>query len=103
MSNTSILSISLLILGSIALPDAARSAAISISYHQVGICKGYDTAAGPVTTRSDEAFAKSKPWTIQNPAEVSISTQRIFMWTNPLLNKMRRRLCGTRRAITESW
>ena len=55
MSNTSILSISLLISGSIALPDAARSAAIS--YHQVGICKSYDTPAGPVTARSDEAFA----------------------------------------------
>ena len=55
MSNTSILSISLLISGSIALPDAARSAAIS--YHQVGICKSYDAPAGPVTARSDEAFA----------------------------------------------
>jgi hypothetical protein len=55
ISNTSILSVSLLISGSIALPDAARSAAIS--YHQVGISKSYDTPAGPVTARSDEAFA----------------------------------------------
>jgi hypothetical protein len=31
--------------------------------------------------------SKSKPWTIQNPAKVSISTQRIFMWTNPLEQK----------------
>ena len=61
-----ILSVSLLISGSIALPDAARSAAISISYHQVGICKGYDTAAGPVTTRSDEAFAIFKIEAVDN-------------------------------------
>ena len=66
MSNTSILSVSLLISGSIALPGAARSAAISISYHQVGICKGYDTAAGPVTTRSDEAFAIFKIEAVDN-------------------------------------
>jgi hypothetical protein len=30
---------------------------INISYRQVGICKGYDSAAGPVRARSDEAFA----------------------------------------------
>jgi hypothetical protein len=56
----------LLIAGSIALPDAARSAAISISYHQVGICKGYDTAAGPVKARSDEAFAIFKIEAVDN-------------------------------------
>ncbi|MGB6175719.1 MAG: hypothetical protein WBF43_05150 [Methylocella sp.] len=55
-----------MIAGSIALPDAARSAAISISYHQVGICKGYDTAAGRVTTRSDEAFAIFKIEAVDN-------------------------------------
>lgn len=52
--------------GSIALPDAARSAAISISYHQVGICKGYDTAAGLVKARSDEAFAIFKIEAVDN-------------------------------------
>jgi hypothetical protein len=66
LSNTCLLSVSLVISGSIALPDAARSAAISISYHQVGICKGYDTAAGPVTTRSDEAFAIFKIEAVDN-------------------------------------
>jgi hypothetical protein len=65
-STKCILSVSLLILGSIALPDAARSAAISISYHQVGICKGYDTAAGPVKARSDEAFAIFKIEAVDN-------------------------------------
>ena len=60
------MSVPLLIAGSIALPDAARSAAISISYHQVGICKGYDTAAGPVKARSDEAFAIFKIEAVDN-------------------------------------
>ena len=63
-STRCILSISLLISGSIALPDAARSAAIS--YHQVGICKSYDTPAGPVTARSDEAFAIFKIEAVDN-------------------------------------
>lgn len=65
-STTCILSVPLLIAGSIALPDAARSAAISISYHQVGICKGYDTAGGPVKARSDEAFAIFKIEAVDN-------------------------------------
>ena len=62
------LSVSLLISVSIALPKCARGAARStaISYHQVGICKGYDTAADPVTTRSDEAFAIFKIEAVDN-------------------------------------
>jgi len=65
-TTTSILSVSLLISGSIALPECAWGAAISISYHQVGICKGYDTAAGPVKARSDEAFAIFKIEAVDN-------------------------------------
>jgi hypothetical protein len=60
------LSVPLLVAGLIALPDAARSAAISISYHQVGICKGYDTTAGPVKARADEAFAIFKIEAVDN-------------------------------------
>jgi hypothetical protein len=55
-SNTSILSASLLISGSIALSGCGRGAT-TISYRQAGICKAYDTAAGPVRARFDEAFA----------------------------------------------
>jgi hypothetical protein len=65
LTNASILSVSLLISRSIALPDAAHSAAI-ISYHQVGICKGYDTPAGTVTARSDEGFAIFKIEAVDN-------------------------------------
>ncbi len=65
-STKCIFSVLLLIAWSIALPDAARSAAISISYHQVGICKGYERQPGPVTTRSDEAFAIFKIEAVDN-------------------------------------
>ena len=54
-----------LALGGLAAPAFAGQT-IAISYHQVGICKGYDTAAGPVTTRSDEAFAIFKIEAVDN-------------------------------------
>ena len=52
-------------LGGLAAPAFAGET-IAISYHQVGICKGYDTAAGSVTTRSDEAFAIFKIEAVDN-------------------------------------
>ena len=52
-------------LGGLAAPAFAGET-IAISYHQVGICKGYDTAAGPVTARSDEAFAIIKIEAVDN-------------------------------------
>ena len=54
-----------LALGGFAAPAFAGETT-AISYHQVGICKGYDTAAGPVTTRSDEAFAIFKIEAVDN-------------------------------------
>src|ERR1700736_4100148 len=51
--------------GGLAAPAIAGETT-AISYHQVGICKGYDTAAGPVTTRSDEAFAIFKIEAVDN-------------------------------------
>ncbi|HZV06218.1 MAG TPA: hypothetical protein VE999_14160 [Gemmataceae bacterium] len=68
LSNTSILSVSLLITGLIGLSgwDRGPTRPINISYRQAGICKGYDTAAGPVTARSDEAFAIFKIEAVDN-------------------------------------
>ena len=65
---TCILSLPLLISGSIALSGCDRGAArpINIFYRQVGICKGYDSSAGPVRARSDEAFAIFKIDTVDN-------------------------------------
>ena len=54
-----------LALGGLAAPSFAGQT-IAISYHQVGICKGYDTVAGPVTARSDEAFAIFKIEAVDN-------------------------------------
>ena len=54
-----------LALGGLAAPAFAGETT-TISYHQVGICKGYDTAAGPVATRSDEAFAIFKIEAVDN-------------------------------------
>src|ERR1700730_8607743 len=65
LSGTCLLSVSLVISGSIALSGCDRGAA-RISYHQVGICKGDNTAAGPVATRSDEAFAIFKIEAVDN-------------------------------------
>lgn len=53
-----------LALGGLAAPTFAGETT-AIFYHQVGICKGYDTAAGPVT-RSDEAFAIFKIEAVDN-------------------------------------
>jgi hypothetical protein len=64
-SNTSILSVSLLISGSIALSGCGRGAT-TVSYRQAGICKAYDTASGPVRARSDEAFAIFKIEAVDN-------------------------------------
>ena len=47
-----------LALGGLAAPAFAGET-IAISYHQVGICKGYDTAAG---TAKPLLSSKSKPW-----------------------------------------
>jgi hypothetical protein len=62
---TKMLVVMTLALGGFAAPAFAGETT-AISYHQVGICKGYDTAAGPVTTRSDEAFAIFKIEAVDN-------------------------------------
>jgi hypothetical protein len=54
-----------LVLGGLTAPAFAGETT-AIFYHQVGICKGYDTAAGPVTGRSDEAFAVFKIEAVDN-------------------------------------
>lgn len=68
LPSTSTLSVSLLITGFVVLSgrDWGSNRPINISYRQVGICKAYDTAAGPVTARSDEAFAIFKIEAVDN-------------------------------------
>ena len=52
-------------LGGLAAPAFAGET-IAIYYHQGGLCKGYDTAAGPVATRSDETLLSSKSKPLDN-------------------------------------
>jgi hypothetical protein len=54
-----------LLLGSITLSGCDQGP-VNISYRQVGICKGYETAIGPVTARPDEAFAIFKIEAVDN-------------------------------------
>jgi hypothetical protein len=61
-SKASILSIPLLVAGLIALPgcDRGPAPAVNFLYHQIGLCKGYDTPDGRITARANEAFAVFK-------------------------------------------
>lgn len=68
-SNKCILSVSVLVLGSIALSGCGgRSASnpTTISYHQIGVCKSYATPTGTEAAKPNEAFAVFKVETIDN-------------------------------------
>jgi hypothetical protein len=62
------LSVSLLVAGSVALSGCGRSSskATNISYRPLGICRGYETAAGPVTAGPNKGFAVFKIETVDN-------------------------------------
>ena len=67
-SRNCLLSVPMLVAGSIALSGCGRSAAnpTTISYHEVGICKTYDTPTGVEKSKADEGFAVFKIETIDN-------------------------------------
>jgi hypothetical protein len=66
-STRSILSFPLLAAGSIALLGCGqRSTPTTISYHQVGICKSYETPSGRQQAKADEGFAVFKIESIDN-------------------------------------
>jgi hypothetical protein len=84
-STISILSLLMLVLGSIALSGCGqRSAAnpTTISYSEVGICKSYTTLAGnQETTRPDEGFAIFKIETVDNSkqsSEFHLDPERLY-------------------------
>jgi hypothetical protein len=62
------LSVPMLVAGSIALSGCGRSSSspTNISYRQVGICKGYETPAGPITAATNEGFAVFKIESVDN-------------------------------------
>ena len=67
-STLGFLSVPLLITGSIALSGCGRStsAPTLVSYHQVGVCKAYDTPNGTEEAKANEAFAIFKIETVDN-------------------------------------
>ena len=67
-SNIGLLSVPLLVAGSIALSGCGKSSSTptTISYRQVGICKSYETPASTQTAKADEGFAVFKFESIDN-------------------------------------
>ena len=67
-SRNCLLSVPMFVAGSIALSGCGRSVAnpTTISYHEVGICKNYDTPTGVQKAKADEGFAVFKIETIDN-------------------------------------
>ncbi|MGH6848815.1 MAG: hypothetical protein ACREC0_15690 [Methylocella sp.] len=67
-SSACLISVPILVALPIVLSGCGRGFAppTTISYRQVGICKGYDTATGPLTARSGEAFAIFKIEAVDN-------------------------------------
>jgi hypothetical protein len=62
------LSVPMLVAGSIALSGCGRStsAPTTVTYHQVGICKSYQTANGTEQAKADEGFAIFKIESVDN-------------------------------------
>jgi hypothetical protein len=78
------LSVPLLVAGSIALSGCGRSSSSStnISYRQVGICKGYETPAGPITAAANEGFAVFKIESVDNTkygSSFSLTPERLYV------------------------
>ena len=72
----------MLVAGSIALSGCGRSSSspTNISYRQVGICKGYETPAGPIT--ANEGFAVFKIESVDNTkygSSFSLTPERLYV------------------------
>jgi hypothetical protein len=84
ISTMSVLTIPMLVAGSIALSGCGRSSSnpTNISYRQVGICKGYETPAGPITAAANEGFAVFKIESVDNTkygSSFSLTPERLYV------------------------
>ena len=84
ISTMSFLSVPMLVAGSIALSGCGRSSSnpTNISYRQVGICKGYETPAGPITAAANEGFAVFKIESVDNTkygSSFSLTPERLYV------------------------
>jgi hypothetical protein len=82
------LSVPMLVAGSIALSGCARSSSnpTNISYRPVGICKGYETPAGLITTGPNKGFAVFKIESVDNTGHESsfiFAPERLFVNQSP--------------------
>jgi len=74
----------MLVAGPIALSGCGRSSSnpTNISYRQVGICKGYETPAGPITAAANEGFAVFKIESVDNTkygSSFSLTPERLYV------------------------
>lgn len=74
----------MLIAGSVALSGCGRSAGTftSIAYHQIGLCKGYETPSGPVSAGKNMGFAVFQVETVDNTKyenEFVLAPARLFV------------------------
>jgi hypothetical protein len=77
------LSIPALVAGMVTLSGCGRSSSnpTNVSYRQVGICKGYETPAGPVTA-GDQGFAVFKIEAVDNTkfgSSFSLTPERLYV------------------------
>jgi hypothetical protein len=82
------LSVPMLVAGSIALFGCGRSSSnpTNISYRPVGICKGYETPAGPITTGANKGFAVFKIESVDNTkydGSFTFFPERLFVNQSP--------------------
>jgi hypothetical protein len=74
----------MLVAGSIVLSGCGRSSSnpTNISYRQIGICKGYETPAGPITAAANEGFAVFKIESVDNTkygSSFSLTPERLYV------------------------
>jgi hypothetical protein len=82
------LSVPVLVAGSLALFGCGRSSSnpTNISYRPLGICKGYETPAGPITAGANKGFAVFKIESVDNTKYGSSFTffpERFFVNQSP--------------------
>jgi len=88
-SNIAILSVPMLVAGSIALSGCGRRSAANpttISYSEVGVCKSYATPTGSENAKPNEGFAIFKIETIDNAKQSSsfnLDPERFFVDQTP--------------------
>jgi hypothetical protein len=82
------LPVPMLVTGAMALSGCGRSSSnpTNISYRPAGICKGYETPAGPITAGANKGFAVFKVETVENTKfdnDFIFAPERLFVNQSP--------------------